>query len=473
MSKDAFVPTTVMWFRRDLRLRDNPALVAAAKAGSGSVAGLFILDEQLLAKSGQARIGFMAEAISNLDASMSTKLNVLSGKPVETVVEFAREVGATKVFVTEEFTPYAIERDQKAAEALKKIGVELVQIDSPYVVKPGTIMNQAGLPYKVFGGFRRGWEPLSEGIKVLAAPKVEWVQLSTKKPVIAANSRIRPRYFGDCPESTPDSLPEASEVAAKKLIAEFAKKSHEYADHRNEPGVSGTSRLSPYLRFGLVHPRQILAEISQNDAGGRTFASEICWREFYADVLFTNPNSRYEALQPKMARLRIDSDATAIQRFQTWTQGQTGYPLVDAGMRQLLAEGWMHNRVRMVTASFLIKNLHIDWRWGAQWFMCNLIDGDIASNQHGWQWTAGTGTDAAPFHRIFNPTLQAERFDPDGEYIKRYVPELREVPAPDCLRPQGGTLLSALDYPPPIVDHGVERAEALARLAELETEAES
>ena len=182
MSKDAFVPTTVVWFRRDLRLRDNPALVAAAKAGSGSVAGLFILDEQLLAKSGQARIGFMAEAISNLAASMSTKLNVLSGKPVETVVEFAREVGATKVFVTEEFTPYAIERDQKAAEALKKIGVELVQIDSPYVVKPGTIMNQAGLPYKVFGGFRRGWEPLSEGIKVLAAPKVEWVQLSTKKP---------------------------------------------------------------------------------------------------------------------------------------------------------------------------------------------------------------------------------------------------------------------------------------------------
>ena len=473
MSKDALTPTSVMWFRRDLRLRDNPALVAATKAGGGSVAGLFILDEQLLAKSGQARITFMADAIGNLDASMGLKLNVLAGNPVETIVKFAREVKTTKVFVTEEFTPYAIERDRKVAEALEKVGVELIQLDSPYVVKPGTIMNQAGLPYKVFGGFRRGWEPLSEGFKVLAAPTVEWVQLSTKKPVIAAHTRIRPGYFGDSPESTPDNIPEASEAAAKRLIGEFAKKSHEYADHRNNPGIAGTSRLSPYLRFGVVHPRQILAEISQNDTGGRTFASEICWREFYADVLFTSPSSRYEALQPKMARLRSDSDATAIERFHAWTRGQTGYPLVDAGMRQLLAEGWMHNRVRMVTASFLIKNLHIDWRWGAQWFMCNLIDGDIASNQHGWQWTAGTGTDAAPFHRIFNPTLQAERFDPTGEYIKRYVPELREVLVPDCLRPEGGTLLGGMDYPPPIVDHGVERAEALARLAELKPEADA
>jgi len=461
----------IMWFRRDLRLRDNHALVAAAKAGKGRVAGLYVLDDELLARSGQARIDFMSDALTNLDASMDNNLNLVTGDAVSEVVRMAKSTGAKQVFVTQEFTPYSMERDERVAAALSKIGAELVEVDSPYIVKPGTIMNQAGLPYKVFGGFRRGWEPLAEEFKILAAPKVDWQVVSPVKAPIKARSRIRPDYFGDSPEANPSTLPEASEVAAKKLIAEFAKKSHQYGDHRDQPGISGTSRLSPYLRFGIVHPRQILAEVSRLDTGGRTFASEICWREFYADVLFTNPQSRYEALQPKMARLRSDSDKVAIERFQAWTRGQTGYPLVDAGMRQLLAEGWMHNRVRMVTASFLIKNLHIDWRWGAQWFMCNLIDGDIASNQHGWQWTAGTGTDAAPFHRIFNPTLQAERFDPNGEYIKKYVPELRDVPAPDCLRPQEGTLLGAMDYVPPIVDHGVERAEALARLAELKPEA--
>jgi deoxyribodipyrimidine photo-lyase len=168
-----------------------------------------------------------------------------------------------------------------------------------------------------------------------------------------------------------------------------------------------------------------------------------------------------------MSSLRVDRDERAAQRFQQWALGRTGYPLVDAGMRQLLREGWMHNRVRMVAASFLVKHLHLDWRWGARWFMSRLVDGDVASNQHGWQWTAGTGTDAAPFHRIFNPTLQAERFDPDGAYVHRYVAELSTTPAPQCLQPGGGTdLFSATGYPEPIVDAARERVEALARLRE-------
>jgi len=173
-----------------------------------------------------------------------------------------------------------------------------------------------------------------------------------------------------------------------------------------------------------------------------------------------------------MDRLRVDTDSAAVDRFQTWARGETGYPLVDAGMRQLLAEGWMHNRVRMVTASFLVKHLHLDWRWGAKWFMWRLIDGDVASNQHGWQWTAGTGTDASPFYRVFNPTLQAERFDPQGRYVQQYVEELRTVAAPGCLQPGGGEgLLAPLDYPRPMIDAATERDEALVRLAEVKSTA--
>jgi deoxyribodipyrimidine photo-lyase len=184
-------------------------------------------------------------------------------------------------------------------------------------------------------------------------------------------------------------------------------------------------------------------------------------------VLWHHPESVRSVLQPSLAHLRVDNDAQAVERFQSWARGETGYPLVDAGMRQLLTEGWMHNRVRMVAASFLVKHLHLDWRWGARWFMWRLIDGDLASNQHGWQWTAGTGTDAAPFHRIFNPTLQAERFDPDGTYVRRFIPALANVPAPQCLRPGAGAGLLAPDgYAQVIVDVALERDEALKRCAE-------
>ncbi len=470
MTKTANSSTAVMWFRRDLRLRDNPALVAASQAAGGMVAGLFVVDEILLAGGSQARNDFMADALRHLDLSMKGELNLVAGGAVNEVVKLVKAVGAKQVFVTEEFTPYAIERDLAVASALQEIGAELVKVDSPYVIPPGVIKNLSGMPYKVFGGFRKVWESLSSEITTMKTPRVTWVNVGGAKAKVTTPKKIRPSYFGESVESQPETLPEASEAAALELIKEFATKSAEYGEDRNIPAISGTSRLSPYLRFGIVHPRQILAGVSRTNAGGITFASEIAWRDFYADVLFTNPHSRYEALQPKMGTLRSDYDEVAIERFQAWTRGQTGYPLVDAGMRQLLAEGWMHNRVRMVTASFLIKHLHVDWRWGAQWFMCNLIDGDIASNQHGWQWVAGTGTDAAPFHRIFNPTLQAERFDPTGSYIKRYVPELREVQVPECLRPMGGTLLGGLDYIAPIVDHNTERIEALARLAEISPE---
>jgi deoxyribodipyrimidine photo-lyase len=238
---------------------------------------------------------------------------------------------------------------------------------------------------------------------------------------------------------------------------------------RNLPGVAGTSRLSAALRWGVLHPRQLLGELLP-ERPHEVFRSELAWREFYADVLFRRPESAWRSLQPRMDAMPVDGDDRARARFAAWRHGRTGYPIVDAGMRELLATGWMHNRVRMITASFLVKDLHLPWQWGARHFLRHLVDGDLASNQHGWQWTAGTGTDAAPYFRIFNPTTQSERFDPQGDYLRRWLPELsdlddRAIHAPGARRPA--------DYPAPIVDHAVERDEALARYRAVSSAATS
>jgi deoxyribodipyrimidine photo-lyase len=232
-----------------------------------------------------------------------------------------------------------------------------------------------------------------------------------------------------------------------------------YPERRNLPGVEGTSRMSVALRWGLVHPCELIDDLGASRAH-EVFRKELAWREFYADVLFHRPETAQQNLQPKMNAMPVDTDAAARGRFVAWCDGMTGYPIVDAGMRQLLATGWMHNRVRMITASFLVKDLHLPWQWGARHFMRHLLDGDLASNNHGWQWTAGTGTDAAPYFRVFNPAAQSQRFDPDGAYIRRWVPELAglsgsAVHEPGAARPDG--------YPPPLVDHAREREEALAR----------
>jgi deoxyribodipyrimidine photo-lyase len=257
-------------------------------------------------------------------------------------------------------------------------------------------------------------------------------------------------------------------VALERLDAFVADGVVRYHARRNLVAERGTSQLSWHLRFGALHPRQVLAAITGPDEGSRVFRTEIAWREFYADVLFRHPSSARRPLKESMASLVVDEGAEAEARFAAWSAGQTGLPLVDAAMRQLSATGWMHNRARMLSASFLVKHLHLDWRDGARWFMAQLLDGDLASNAHGWQWTAGTGTDAAPYHRIFNPVVQAARFDPEGAYIHRWVPELRATPPPDVFEPGGGRgLLRPAGYPEPLVDLAQERAEALARFARV------
>ena len=238
------------------------------------------------------------------------------------------------------------------------------------------------------------------------------------------------------------------------------------------------SRLSADLKYGLVHPRQIMPGLRGRGRGADVFRSELCWREFYADVLWHRPETARRALVTEMEEIRVDEGPAADDRFDAWRLGRTGYPFIDAGMRQLLREGWMHNRTRMAAASFLVKDLHLDGRRGARWFMDQLVDGDLASNQHGWQWTAGTGTDASPYYRVFNPVLQGKKFDPDGEYVRRYVPELRDMSTRFIHEPWSAPLTAGAlfdvdmaegpaSYPAPIVDHATERVEALARLAEI------
>jgi deoxyribodipyrimidine photo-lyase len=433
----------VLWFRRDLRLTDHPALLAAvdeARATRGSVLPLFVVDPGLMASGGPNRRAYLARTLAALDRSLDGSLTLRWGRPEDVVPAVVEETGASVVFATGDCAPYGRRRDGRVAVTLADAGRQLRLVGSPYAVAPGRVVSGQGSPYKVFTPFRRGWaahgwpEPSGRPVGVRWERGTSDLALDDLEPELGTVTAV---------------LPAAGEEAAAELVDRFLSGPVDaYDDDRNRPDRPGTSRLSPHLRFGTIHPRQILARTPPGRSG-EVFRSELAWREFYADVLWHRPESAWESLAPTGAYLRWDTGPEADARFQAWVEGRTGYPLVDAGMRQLQAEGWMHNRVRMLTASFLVKDLHIAWQRGAALFMDLLIDGDLASNNHGWQWVAGTGTDAAPFYRIFSPDRQAERFDPTGAYVTRYVPE-------------HGTP----DYPAPIVDHGIERVEALARWSE-------
>ena len=436
----------VMWFRRDLRLADNEALSRAA--ASGEVLPVFVLDPTF-SVSGAPRMAFMLRALRQLDKEMNGALVILHGDPREVIPRVAKSVGAKEVFVARDFAPYGMKRDADVAKALQAGGAALVQCGSAYAVEPGTVRKGDGTPYAVFTPFYKVWQTVGWP-KPFDVPKSTWAQ----------SPKVQCEGFPDEPECAA-SLPEASAAAALKRWDEFSERALDsYYEIRNNPDTDGTSMLSPYLRFGLVHPRTLLADLNDTKSQAH-YRSELCWREFYADVLFHQPRTIWENLQPKMNAMKLDTGAKAKQRFDAWCKGETGYPIVDAGMKQLLATGWMHNRVRMIVASFLVKDLHLPWQWGARHFMRHLVDGDIASNNHGWQWTAGTGTDAAPYFRIFNPVAQGEKFDPQGRYVREWLPQLADVA--DNMVHQPWELGMLNPYVAPIVDHAVEREESLAR----------
>jgi deoxyribodipyrimidine photo-lyase len=458
------VASAILWFRRDLRLDDLPALVAAASVGADGVVPLFVVDPSVLNPAGPNRRRFLADALRALDRELGGLLVLRQGDPRLVVPALATEVGAKTVAITSDFGPYGTARDRAVEEALSAAGGSLVTVDSPYVVAPGTVRSSSGAPLRVFTPFHRAWEAVGWE-RPLPAPEVRFVGAPSDTTVNDMETSVAvpshsglPAWWEGLPLGVAEHLPPAGSSAARNRLERFvAGPLSSYAEDRDRPGVAGTSGLSPYLRFGCIHPRTVLMQLGTG-AGADRMRAELAWREFYADVLWHRPESARQPLQAFGAHLLWDVDGRSRRRFHDWALGQTGYPLVDAGMRQLLTDGWMHNRVRMITASFLIKDLHIDWRLGARWFMWHLVDGDLASNQQGWQWVAGTGTDAAPFHRVFNPIVQQERFDPDGAYVRRYLGE------PSPVRQRDGDLSAAHSgYPEPIVNHLVERREALAR----------
>jgi deoxyribodipyrimidine photo-lyase len=439
---------SLFWFRRDLRLADNPALLAALEAGEDCLA-LFVMDLEIAERSGSYRRAYLADSLQALDASLAGKLAVINGRASDVIPDVIREYGITSVHAAKAFTRYGLEDE----DALLRAGVEIEFTGSGYAVAPGRVRKSDGTNYRVYTPFFRGWQ--THGWRDPAPAPV-----NPKFVTPLATDRELP----DWSSPVGDALQRAGEKAAHAAFEIFIKNGlDQYDQNRNLPGVPGTSRMSPHLRWGEIHPRTLLARLNQSSAH-EVFRKEIAWREFYADVLHNYPETDHGYYAPQYQAMRYDEPGA---KFDAWREGKTGYPIVDAAMRQLVAEGWMHNRSRMIVASFLVKDLHIEWQHGANHFMNYLIDNDVASNAHGWQWTAGCGTDASPYYRVFNPIEQGKRFDPEGDYIRKFVPELAHLSAPDIHEPWGVLDGYSNGYCERIVDHATERLESLARLAEL------
>jgi len=439
-----------MWFRRDLRLAAHPTMTDA-QDGQRTCA-VFVLDPRLWAGAGAARRVFLARSLDELDAELDGRLVVKVGDPVEVIPGLARAMGATTVVCGRDWTPVALQRDRRVAAALERDGITLRTVGSPYAVVPGEIATGAGRPYRVFTPYHRQWRQVP--VAVPADPDPDGV-------LVPDGVRSEPLPRDDATAEL--AVPPGRAGGVGLLDAFLAGPIDRYPDQRDDPAADATSRLAAALHFGCLHPTEILVRLDRSNTAHEAFARQIAWRDFYAQVLADRPDSAWADYRSDAA-VEVDAGPETDAAFIAWCQGRTGFPFVDAGMRQLLTEGWMHNRLRMVTASFLVKDLHLDWRRGARHFLRHLVDGDIANNNHGWQWVAGTGTDASPYHRIFNPISQGRRFDPTGEYIRRWIPELTDLDGDDVHEPDGMLAVGAAGYPPPMVDHAAERREALRRL---------
>ena len=450
----------IIWFRRDLRIHDHPALleaIAGAKAdGDNQVLALYVIGPRTWDSMNLLQRMYLQDSLNNLNESLGGNLIIKCGDARTIVPDLANIISATAVHISEAHTPNAMARDAAVEQALLSDGRQLIPTGSAYAVSPGRITKDDGTYYKVYTPFYKAW--LKHGWRNPVAKPKEW-----------------PTWIIEIPADTFPAiepidgvvLPDAGEQSALTRWKQFKKTGlATYDQMRNRPDIDGTSRLSTALRFGEIHPRTLLADLNDS-AGHEVFRKEIAWREFYADILFNRPDTEDGYYNATYQQMRYDTDVRAEDRFQAWVSGMTGFPFVDAGMRQLRQTGWMHNRVRMVVASFLIKDLHIEWTKGALLFEQWLLDFDPASNSHGWQWTAGCGTDASPYYRVFNPIGQGQRFDPDGDYIREFIPELRHLQGADVHEPWNVLDGYQHGYPEPIVDHAQERLEALSRLEEL------
>lgn len=441
--------TSIWWIRRDLRLTDNPTLHSALEAGD--VIPVFILDPAF-ANLSVRRKNFLYAGLHALDKDLQNRgshLIIRKGKPVEALRKLFEETKSQTIFAEEDFTPYARRRDSLIHKILP-----LQLVSGQTVHHPKTILKADGRPYTIYTPYSKIWKAHLSKTKLLPEPERINTPAGIKSEVI--------------PEFQVNSLFPAGEQEALVRLEEFLhKKIYSYADDRNRMDLDGTSSLSPYLRFGMLGLRQAVSAAKQAMSEGRSdeskrnaeiWLNELIWREFYIQILYHFPHVSKKSFNASLANIPWRNNES---EFSAWKNGFTGVPIVDASMRQLKETGWMHNRARMIVASFLVKDLLIDWRWGEAWFMENLLDGDPAANNGGWQWTAGTGTDAAPYFRIFNPVLQSTKFDPNGDYIRKWIPELSKLNAKEIHAPWNFDI-KVTDYPEkPIVDRDVVKERTL------------
>jgi deoxyribodipyrimidine photo-lyase len=441
----------IVLFTRDLRLHDNPALAAAA-SGAERVVPMFVVDDRLgdAHATSPNRARFLVECLADLRDGLrkiGADLVVRRGDPVTAALEVARECGAGAIHLSDDVSAFATRRLDRLRNEAAAARVDVLAHPGVTVVPPGEVSPTGGTHFKVFTPYHRAWT--SRRWRDLA-PAPRRLELADGVSI----GRL-PGAAEIADGSTSPDLATGGETEARRRYRAW--RQHEltdYADAHDDLAGDGTSRLSPYLHFGCLSPLELAAD-AEHRSGGDAFVRQLCWRDFHHQVVAAFPAMGVDDYRPRGDEWRVDDD-----ELSAWKEGRTGYPIVDAGMRQLAAEGWMHNRARLITASFLVKDLYLDWRCGARHFFDLLLDGDVANNNGNWQWVAGTGNDTRP-NRVFNPLRQAERFDPHGDYVRRYVPELAGVDGARVHRPWElpDDEREKLDYPPPIVDH----AEATAR----------
>ncbi|HSK49889.1 MAG TPA: deoxyribodipyrimidine photo-lyase [Solirubrobacterales bacterium] len=451
--------TALVLFNRDLRTHDHPALAAAARADR--VLPLFVFDEALLASRLAApnRLAFMREALLDLDESLRAaggRLLVRQGDPVREAVALARQAGATELHVSADWSAYARRREQRLRRACAEERIEFVAHPGVTVVEPGAVTPTGGDHFKVFTPYHRAWaaaprrRPLGAPRRLAVPAGPSAGRIPPLRKLLGESSRTGSR-------APSPSRAQGGEREARRLKSAFLRQGLvAYEDRHDDLPGDATSRLSAYLRFGCLSPLELAAD-AESRPGGSAYVRQLCWRDFNHQVLAAFP-----ALPRRDYRPRSDRWSRSRRALDAWREGLTGYPIVDAGMRQLAAEGFMHNRARMVVASFLCKDLYLDWKAGAGHFWDLLLDGDVANNAGNWQWVAGTGNDTRP-NRVLNPLRQAKRFDPEGDYVRRYVPELEAVPGSAVHRPwrlQGAE--RPRNYPAPLVDHDEATAAFLA-----------
>jgi deoxyribodipyrimidine photo-lyase len=474
--------SALVWFRRDLRDFDHAAFFHALK-GSRRVHCAFVFDREILdalPRADDRRVEFIWHSVVELAASLASRggaLIVRHAVARDAIPELAAELGVAAVYANHDYEPAARDRDAEVAERLAARGIAFHTTKDHVIFERDEVLSQAGKPFSVFTPYKNAWLKALTPFQVKAYPVDAYAGalgppakgIAMEMPPLSAMG-FRPTHLAEL-----GVVPGMTGGAA--LFAEFRKRIGRYREARDFPARKGPSYLSVHLRFGTVSIRELAAHalrlaMEPGGDGAATWLSELIWRDFYAQILWHHPRVTAAAFKAEYADLRFPG---SMEHFRAWCEGRTGYPIVDAAMRQLNATGYMHNRLRMIAASFLVKDLLVDWRLGEKYFTDTLIDFDLASNNGGWQWAASTGCDAQPYFRIFNPVTQSEKFDADGAFIRRYVPELarldaREIHAPWIVPPavqQMKGVVIGRDYPAPIVDHAAARAAALALFGKI------